>query len=113
MPEVRPLRDARRPERREHAGRDEKQGGERDEQERDLLLPGSRPRLEPRFEYADSSDSASRASVNAPPVISAIAFSVSGSGGTGMSSFGPPWPNPPNPRLIVPSGVPRATVYTG
>ena len=49
------------------------------------LSPGSRPSREPRLSYAFVSASAVRASENSPPVVSAIARSVSGSGGTGMT----------------------------
>src|SRR3989442_15366459 len=55
------------------------------------LRPGVRPSREPSFEYAACSDLALRAAKNWPPVLSAIACSVAGSGGTGTRCGGPPY----------------------
>src|SRR5207249_7082664 len=54
------------------------------------LRPGVRPSLEPSLEYAACRLLALRAAKNCPPVRSAIACNVAGSGGTGTRRPGPP-----------------------
>ncbi len=66
------------------------------------------PRASPSPAYTFSSASALWASKDSAPVYSAIADSVSRSGGTGMTCS---WPG--GPARIVPPSVPSATVKTG
>ena len=70
------------------------------------VFAGLRPTFEPSSPYAALAALLERASKNLPPVRSAIARSVSGSGGTGTVPLKPPKPK----SFSVPFGVPRATV---